>query len=129
MKRPSRKELFQKIEAAKKAVNEGRVILLDDQEESIISDALELGYDVEDELLNILSDLLVQTKPENYQGRTPPDKSYEKKIKGFELFPFRVRISSFDCKIYYKFAIRDDDLWLVSLHKDRKKRRKNHDHS
>jgi hypothetical protein len=124
MKRPSRKELFQKIKAAKKAVNEERVILLDDQEESIISDAFELGYDVEDELFDILSDLLTQTKPENYQGETPPQKSYEKKIKGLELFAFKVRIRSFDCNIYYKFAIRDNDLWLVSLHKDRKKEEK-----
>lgn len=120
MKRPSRKELFQKIKVAKDAVSKGRVILLDDQEESIISDAFELGYDVEDELLIILSDLLAQTKPENYQGGTPPQKSYEREIKGFELFAFKLRISSFDCEIYYKFTIRDDDLWLVSLHKDRK---------
>jgi len=120
MQRPSHKELFQKIKIAKKAVNEGRVFLLDDQEESIISDAFELGYEVENELLAILSDLLAQTKPEDYAGDRPPQKSYEKEIEGFELFAFRVNSNLLDCKVYYKFSIQDNDLWLVSLHKDRK---------
>jgi len=120
MQRPSHKELFQKIKIAKKAVNEGRVFLLDDQEESIIFDAFELGYEVENELLAILSDLLAQTKPEDYAGDRPPQKSYEKDIEGFELFAFSINSNLLDCKVYYKFSIQDNDLWLVSLHKDRK---------
>lgn len=76
MKRPSHKELFKKIKAARKAVNEGRVILLNNQEESIISDAFELGYEIENDLINILSDLLAHAKPEDYSGVRPPQKSY-----------------------------------------------------
>ncbi len=124
MKRPSHKELFQKIKAAKKAVNEGRVILLDDQEESIISDAFELGYEIKNELLFILSDLLAHTKPEDYAGVKPPQKSYEREIEGFDLFAFSINSKLSGCRVYYKFSIQDNNLWLVSLHKERKERKK-----
>lgn len=111
---------YLKIKAAKQAVSKGLIILLDDQEESIISDALELGYEVENELIDILSDLLSRTKSEDYAGTRPPQKSYEREIKGLELFAFRINSNLPGCKVYYKFSIQGNELWLVSLHKDRK---------
>ncbi len=100
MKRPSHKELSRKIRAAQKAVREGQVTLLDDQEELIVSDAFELGYEVEHELIDILSDLLAQTTPEDYAGVRPPQKSYEKEIKGLELFAFGTNSNLLGCRVY-----------------------------
>jgi hypothetical protein len=117
MTRPSHKELFGKIKVAKKAVSEGRIKLIN--QESLSSDADELGYLLEDELQSILSELLDKSKPEHYVGMKPPQKSYEKEIKGLELFAFKVESDFLDHNIYYKFTIQDDKFYLVSLHKHR----------
>ena len=49
MKRPSHKELFSKLRDAKAAVQNGDVFLID--QDVITEDAIELGYDIGDELV------------------------------------------------------------------------------
>ncbi len=117
MKRPSHKELSGKIRAAKEAVAEGNISLINHA--PIIADALELGYSIKNDLQDILLELLEDTKPEDYAGNKPPHKSYEKEIKGLELFAFKKECSYFSDDIYYKFTLYEDELFLVSLHKNR----------
>jgi hypothetical protein len=117
MQRPSTKELYKKLREAKAAVKKGMVLLLD--QEVIACDAIELGYVVDDELMEVVSALLEEATPGHYAGSRPPQKSYEKEIKGLELFALKINSSRFRCKVYFKFTLSGDYLWIVSLHRHR----------
>lgn len=116
MERPSYKELNNKIEQARKAALESRISIVDP--ETIAADALEIGYLVED-ISNVLVDILNEITPGNYAGQKPPQRSYEDKIKGSELFAFRWESKFFGCAIYLKFTVIKDQMWLVSFHQAR----------
>ncbi|MBW1818165.1 MAG: hypothetical protein JRJ60_13525 [Deltaproteobacteria bacterium] len=109
--------MFNKLHGARKAVQESRVAVVNQL--AVAADAMELGYDVENELQAILADLLEITTPNHYTGTHPPQRSYEQMVEGLELFAFAVESSRFKCRIYYKFALTKDVLWLVSLHASR----------
>ncbi len=117
--RPSHNELSGKLKAAGEAVKNNRIAVVKGMEKALVTDALDLGYDIRTELRTVLSDLIARTKPENYAGGRPPKKSYKGEITGQELFAFKIRINRFDRDIYYKFTIWNNDLWLTSLHEDR----------
>ncbi len=116
MLRPSYKELNKKIEQAREAALESRISTVDP--ETIAADALEIGYLVED-ISNVLVDILNEITPHNYVGQKPPQRSYEDKIKGSELFGFKWDSKLFGCPIYLKFTVIKDRMWLVSFHQDR----------
>jgi hypothetical protein len=117
LQRPSKKELFGKLRDAKAAVNQGNIFLID--QDVIAEDAIELGYDIGDELPQVLAELLEGTTVHHYAGSRPPQKSYKQDIEGLELFPFVIESRRFACRVYLKFAVSEDSLWLVSLHQDR----------
>jgi hypothetical protein len=117
MQRPSHKELHNKIREARKAVASGSVLLL--EQDAIAQDAIDLEYDIGDELFDVLSELLNETSPKHYVGSRPPQRSYERKIEGLELFAFAVESGRFNCRVYYKFALGEGAFWLLSLHQDR----------
>ncbi len=116
MKRPSYKELNNKIQKAKKAVLESRIYILDP--EIIAADALEIGYLVKD-ISNVLSGILNEITPPNYAGQRPPQLSYEDKIKGCELFAFKWESKRFGRELYLKFVLKESLMWLVSFHPNR----------
>lgn len=116
MKRPSYKELNNKIHQAREAVLESRIYILDP--EIIAADALEIGYLVED-ISNVLSCILNEITPSNYPGQRPPQRSYEDKIKGYELFAFKSESILLGCEIYLKFALKEGLMWLISFHQHR----------
>lgn len=120
MNRPSKKELFNKIREAGRAITEGRIEIIDAV--AIASDAVELDYDVETELSEILQHVISEATPEHYKGSRPPQMSYKPQINGLELFAFVVEPACFNCAVYIKFALTQDAFWLVSLHKDRPKK-------
>ena len=117
MERPSNKELFGKLRDAKTSVRNESVFLID--QDVIAEDAIELGYDIGDELFEVLEELLEGTSLIHYAGSRPPQRSYKKEIEGLELFSFVVESSRFKCRVFFKFALKEGSLWLVSLHKDR----------
>lgn len=114
MVRPSHKELNNKLNAALKAVQENRIVLVEPG--IIITHAMELGYSIRHELKDVLLDLLRNTGPEHYAGHRPPQKSYETRIHNLDLWAFLVNCSKFDPHIYYKFSLCNDFFYLVSLH-------------
>lgn len=117
MQRPSNKELFGKLRDARAAVGQGNIFLID--QDVIAEDAIELGYDIGDELQQVLAELLDETTVHDYAGSRPPQKSYKQEIEGLELFAFVVERCRFECRVYFKFAIIEGLFWLVSLHQDR----------
>ena len=121
MRRPSYKELENKIREARRAVREGRVLIL--EQEAVAADAIHLGYLVETELLEVLRGILDETSPGHYAGTRPPQRSYERQIEGLELLSFTVASARFGCRVYCKFALTQEVFWLVSLHQERKSKK------
>jgi len=120
MKRPSHKELYKKILEARKAVANGLINLIN--QDAIVCDAIELGYLIELDLIGVLTSLLNEITPNNYAGKRPPEKSYERQIEDLDLFAFRVESSWFNCTVYLKFTLYNNELWIVSLYRNREKR-------
>ena len=117
MNRPTYKELNNKLSQAKKAVEEGHVNLINP--DVIAADALELGYSINDEFADSLTAVLEQTSPKQYVGKRPPALSYENIIMANALYAFRTNSDSLNCYVYLKFTLFDNELWVVSFHKNR----------
>ena len=116
MKRPTHREILHKITQAREAVARGKIAIINPV--AVAADALELEYEMA-ELAVVLSELLAQVKPGNYAGASPPQPSYEAEIFQSDLYTFTCSCSRFGCDVYFKFALKNDTFWLVSLHKDR----------
>ncbi len=117
MHRPTHKELSNKLRQALAILSNGTVLLIN--QTALAADALELEYLIEFELTEVLSELLENTKPNDYSGNRPPKRSYVDEISGLDLFAFVVEIKRFSNPVYYKFSISGDVLWLVSYIKIR----------
>jgi hypothetical protein len=85
----------------------------------IATDALELGLNLQ-KISYILSDLLEEITPNDYVGQYPPQRSYEHDIEGYELLAFRWLSKTLGCRVYLKFTVKGNRMWLVSLYEDRK---------
>lgn len=117
MNRPTYRELDKKLTEAKGAVSEGSVNLINP--EAVAVDAIELGYRIDDELLDALDSVLDVFSPDDYVGGRPPARSYENKIVTSDLYAFRAESGRFDCQIYFKFTMIHSELWVISFHKNR----------
>lgn len=115
--RPTHKELNRKIRQAELAVKEGRIRVV--RPDVVADDALEMGYLLKD-LSDVLTELLDEITPEHYMGKRPPERSYEEDVRGLELLGFEVFSRRFGDNIYFKFVLKDEEIWLVSLHQSRK---------
>ena len=119
VKRPTYKELDNKLNDARTAVERGNISLINP--EAVASDAIQLGYLIENELSDVLLSVLADIRPEQYVGRRPPSRSYENRIVESELFPFRTSSSRLKCSVYLKFTLFDGGFFLISLHRNRNK--------
>lgn len=119
---PTHRALTGKIRQALKAVQAGNIAFL--KPDSIAADLLKLGCAV-NEMPEILTALLKQVTPDHYTGTRPPQRSYEEDLRGFELYAFKIESKRFGCVIYFKFALKEDFLWVVSIHEDRPDRETN----
>lgn len=115
--RPSYRELDLKLKQGREAASAKRIRLL--ESDIILADLLDLDYLVED-LVKDLPAIFRELKPTHYEGRRPPQKSYEQGILDSDLFAFRWASRVFGRDMYFKFAVREGVLWIVSLHRDRK---------
>jgi hypothetical protein len=117
--RPTHKELSNKLRKTKELLGGGCIDILEPQ--VVLADSFELGYSFQLEFKAIVEEILDLAEPNNYAGSRPPLRSYETQIKGAELFAFVVQSSLLDNKgVYFKFALYQDVLVVVSLHEDKK---------
>ena len=116
MNRPTHKELNSKILQAKNAASEGLISILEPI--VIAADAIALGYLVA-EIREVILEILDELNPNYYAGSYPPQKSYEEAIKGSEIFAFRWVSQRFGCDTYFKFALVQGRLWIISFHEHR----------
>ena len=121
MGRPSHKEISRKINQAKEAVSENHFSILNPV--IIAADAIELGVNFQ-EISSILVDLLEEVNPNHYVGQYRPQRSYDHEIEGYELLAFRWLSKRLGCRVYLKFTMKGNRVWLVSLHEDRKEHKR-----
>ena len=119
IKRPSSKELYDRIRQARILVDAGPIYLVED--DPIIADALELGYDIAG-ISEVLKRLFNEISHKDYAGTKPPQRSYKTPILDCELYAFNWESRFLGCRVYLKFALKGDALWLVSLHEDRSRK-------
>lgn len=115
--RPTYRELDNKLKKAKEAIDKDNILLINP--DALVADAIDLNI-LAEELPKILQEVLDETKPGNYVGQHPPARSYEDRIKGEELFAFKIDSKRLGCDVYLKFALFSDLIGLVSLHEDRR---------
>lgn len=114
---PTHKKISGKIRQAKEAVEAGKVLLID--QDVIAADLLELKVDISSQLPALLLEILGIISPIHYAGGYPPLRSYKGPILNCELFAFVADVKSTGCSVYLKFAVKNDFLWLASLHEDK----------
>jgi hypothetical protein len=117
MTRPTYSERHQKIKQAKESVARDKVIFF--RHYLLAADAFELDYNFS-EIPNLLRGLLEEITPRDYAGAYPPQRSYEDELFRSELFPFAWMSKRLGCRVYLKFALKEGEMWLVSLHQERK---------
>jgi hypothetical protein len=117
-KNPTHKALTGKIRQAMAAIQTGKIVFLDP--DVIAADLLNLNCEI-GEVPKVLSELLGKVVPDHYAGMRPPQRSYEDALGGSELYAFKTESKLLGCLIYFKFALIDDYLWVVSFHEDRAK--------
>ena len=116
--RPTHKELSNKLRKANELLINGNVDILEPK--VILADSLELGYSFKLEFNTIVQKILDLATPGNYAGGRPPLRSYETRIRNADLFAFIVQLPILDNKdVYFKFALYQDVLVVVSLHEDK----------
>ncbi len=116
--RPSPRELARKLLAARALVSSAKwapaepVKLGPDLRRFGMFTAQEQG----DGILTALREI----GPADYIGKRPPEKAYERRVYGREMFAFRWDSKCFGRLMYLKFCITPDALYIVSLHESHK---------
>ncbi len=117
MSRPTYKELDKKLSEARQSIDKGRVNMINPL--AMASDADELGYRIEDQFVEVLVSVLDTATPDHYAGQRPPSLSYQNIIMAQALYAFKTQSNTLNCDVYLKFTIFDNELWVVSFHKNR----------
>jgi hypothetical protein len=69
----------------------------------------------------LLVRIFEEIRPGDYEGKRPPDRSYEKSVLNCELFAFSWDSGLLGSGMYFKFVLKGEALWIISFHKSRKR--------
>ena len=117
--RPSVRELNKKLQEARTALECGNGLFANVRSAAGELNDLRLGDS--GEAWPLILAMLDEIEPGNYVGRRPPEKSYEAKIYGKELFAFAWESERFGRRMYLKFALQEGWFCYVSLHPSRER--------
>jgi len=123
-KRPSKKEIINKVQGALKAVKSGNRYQLIGKHISMDYEFLQV--DCEDEfwikLESLLQELLAAGPVCSYAGQYPPQRSYEPQLKNMELWPYAWKSPAMGGRVVYlKFCLKDGCYFHVDCHESTKK--------
>jgi hypothetical protein len=118
-KRPSVKELTNKLRQAKEALAKGSKRFVDPVK--VMGELNSLEIDDSEEVFDLIGKLLDEIVPADYAGGRPPQRSYEQGYEGKELFAFAWESQILGKRMYLKFIIFEECFYYVSLHKDNPK--------
>lgn len=125
--RPEHKELHKKLRLAREILVEGDFLAADFFK--LAANFHELGLYDQDEQRAAIEKCFEEIRPEQYCGRRPPEKSYERTTTGMEMYAFAWDSGCFRRAMYLKFSIRvsggKSALYLYSLHPDRPRKGRN----
>lgn len=115
MKRPTCREIDKRLKEAKEAL-ENRCVAFANPGK-VIGELMSLEIEATDETWELISKLINEIRPEDYQGAYPPLKSYETKIENHDLWAFSWHSYQLKQQMYLKFSIKAGFFYYVSLHK------------
>lgn len=118
-KRPTDRELIQRIKAAKDCLKKCPGLFANPAK--IVGELNALQIDDTNEIWPLMIELLEEIKPQDYKGSRPPQKSYEKAIEGLELIAFCWWSPKLEKQMYIKFVLKNERFYYVSLHQSRSK--------
>ena len=116
-KRPSDRELFNRIKEAKEFLKDRHGLFANPVK--TVGELNDLGIGEADDVWPLIKGLLEEISPKDYRGTRPPQKSYEKAIAGFELLAFSWWSLKFAKQMYIKFVLKNERYYYVSLHQSR----------
>ncbi len=112
--RPTGRELTNKLKSAAEALRSRRAFFANPAK--TVKELYDLEIGDASEVWDLLCELLQEIVPEDYAGKHPPERSYEKTIAGKELLAFVWRSRRLNKTMYVKFAMKDNQFAYVSLH-------------
>lgn len=120
------KELTHKIKKAIELIKEGKRVFIDEKIHGEIEELENLGID-ESEVFEViggfLNEILGYGASKCWRGSSPPMKSYEKKIKGCDLWAFEALCTRLNRQMYLKFALKQNKIFVyVSFHISKRRR-------
>lgn len=124
--RPSENELNKKIKKAIELIDQKKRVFIDEKVSGELDDIDDMGVP-ESEIFELIKEFLNEIRGYGalncWAGAKPPQKSYEKKIQGCDLWAFKAHCSRVQKVMYLKFAIKKDQLFVyVSFHKSRERK-------
>ena len=128
--RPSTRELYRKINEAKRLLQAGRwrpvnVLKMQANWEEIEQTFPTIDTSLREDQEKILATVLNEISPEHYVGGHPPEPSYEPVVSGQDMWEFRWTSAFFGNRtMYLKFCFSKGDeisrrLYMMSLHQNR----------
>jgi len=118
-KRPSAREIDQKLRQAEEALKESRGLFANPQK--AVGELIDLDIGNTEELWPLVLKLLKEIKLIDYAGSHPPMKSYEPKIANCELYAFTWNSKAMDKRMYIKFAIKTENVCSQRKSENKKK--------
>jgi len=101
--RPTKKELNRRLNEARRLFAQDKWAAVDFK--TFRKDCFEMCLFTKNEWTEALRNAFKMVTPDNYIGRFPPEKAYNKHIEGRELFAFKYYSKRLYAGIYLKFAI------------------------
>lgn len=117
-RRPSVKELYGQLRKAKLLLAASQWAPVN--EIKLAGDFHGIGLHTAAERAEALMTALLEIDPEDYVGRRPPERSYEKRVYGRDFFAFSWPSRRFRRRMYLKFCVTKDALFILSFHESRK---------
>ena len=115
--RPTARERLRKIKAAQEKIVQSDWAPA--EQTKLLANFEELNLWTSEDFETALRAAIQEVKPEHYVGGYPPQRSYEKICKEAEMFAFAWDSTLFGCRMYLKFSLVRDSLYIFSFHKDR----------
>ena len=85
----------------------------------LMDDLHRLGLYTAREQADAFMTALSEIDPAHYVGRRPPEKAYEKRVYGREMFAFCWSSRRFLRTMYFKFCVTKDALFILSFHESK----------
>jgi len=116
MERPSHKELRGKVLKAREKITAADWSMANPEKQ--VGEFRDLNLWTGAEMTRALEIAANEVTPEHYAGTRPPMRSYEGACKDAELFAFRWDSAHFGRRMYLKFCLVKETLFIVSFHRD-----------